>query len=96
MRALASREGRRGRGRSRDHYAASCAISYREEEDWNKLADLLRIEAEGAEDKATRLELLKEAAGLHLEKRNDPVAADPAASTKPRSSTPTIRSSGSR
>ncbi len=50
---------------------------YREDEDWNKLADLLRIESEEADDKRSRLALLREAADLHLEKRNDPGAAIP-------------------
>ncbi|HEX9295408.1 MAG TPA: tetratricopeptide repeat protein, partial [Polyangiaceae bacterium] len=50
---------------------------YREERDWTKLADLLRIEAEDAEDKKTRFELLREAADLHMDKRNDPAAAIP-------------------
>ena len=50
---------------------------YREERDFTKLAELLRVEAEEADNRATRLELLREAAHLHLDQRNDPNAAIP-------------------
>jgi tetratricopeptide (TPR) repeat protein len=50
---------------------------YREDEEWNKLADLLRVEAEDADDKPARLKLLREAADLHLTKRNAPGSAIP-------------------
>jgi tetratricopeptide (TPR) repeat protein len=50
---------------------------YREERDFGKLAELLRVEAEEADDKATRLALLREAAELHLDERNDPTSAIP-------------------
>ena len=37
----------------------------------------MRLEAEGAEDKATRLSLLREASAIHLERRSDPASAIP-------------------
>jgi tetratricopeptide (TPR) repeat protein len=50
---------------------------YREERDFTKLAELLRVEAEEADNKSTRLSLLREAADLHLDQRHDPNAAIP-------------------
>jgi len=52
-------------------------LFYAEESDFDSLADLAGIEAQEAEDKPTKLRLLREAAALHLEKRNDPGAAIP-------------------
>ena len=50
---------------------------YREERDFGKLAELLKVEADEADNRTTRLELLREAADLHLDQRNDPHAAIP-------------------
>ncbi|MEZ4226180.1 MAG: tetratricopeptide repeat protein [Polyangiaceae bacterium] len=48
---------------------------YRQSEEWTPLADLLAQEATRASDGARRLELLMEAASLHVKKRNDPARA---------------------
>ncbi len=50
---------------------------YREMEDWTALAGLLAAEAARAPDAKARLALLSEAAGLHLDKRDDPTSAVP-------------------
>ena len=66
-----------GRGAAPRHSRAPAASFYREERDFRKLAELLRVEAEEADNRTTRLELLREAADLHLDQRNDPKAAIP-------------------
>ncbi len=50
---------------------------YREASDWEALADLLVAQAADAESSASRLALLREAANLHLDKREDPALAVP-------------------
>ena len=50
---------------------------YREMEDWTALATLLVAEAARAPDAKARLALLRDAASLHLDKRDDPTAAVP-------------------
>lgn len=52
-------------------------VLYREVSDWEALAGLLVTEAESAPAPAAKLALLREAANLHLEKREDPAAAVP-------------------
>lgn len=56
---------------------ARLAELYREAERFTELAQLLAAEAGRATDARKRLELLKEAARLHQEERDDPAAAAP-------------------
>ncbi len=80
--------GDRGFARARLEEAAVRAIDasavrrrlaelYREDEAWAPLADLLTKEAARAPDARRRLGLLREAAGLHVEKRREPNDAVP-------------------
>lgn len=53
------------------------AVLYREAEAWGPLADLIASEAIRIESRTTRAAKLREAAELHLTKRNDAVSAAP-------------------
>jgi hypothetical protein len=80
--------GRRDLARARLERAAQIAVQprairarlrkfYEEDRDFAKLADLACAEALEAEDKPSRLRLLREAADLHIDRRSDPAAAIP-------------------
>lgn len=56
---------------------ARLSVLYREAEAWGPLAELIAIEANHTENAAKRTALLREAADLHLSRRNDPQAAVP-------------------
>jgi golgin subfamily B member 1 len=82
------RAGRTDLARARLEQAAATAIDaaavrrrlaelYRELEEWEPLAELLTAEAGRAQDKKTRLALLRDAATLHASKRAAPEAAIP-------------------
>ena len=80
--------GDRRRARQRLEEAAAQALDasgvrrrlgelYREAQDWAALAELCGVEASRAPDVKSRLGLLREAALLHLERRDDPASAVP-------------------
>ncbi|HMJ13512.1 MAG TPA: tetratricopeptide repeat protein, partial [Polyangiaceae bacterium] len=80
--------GDRALARARLEYVAQHAIDagaarrrlaelYREARDWLPLAELLAAEAARAADVKSRLGLLREAAFLHLQQREDPASAVP-------------------
>ncbi len=56
---------------------ARLAVLYREAEAWGPLAALIAVEAEHTENTALRTKLLREAADLHVSRRNDPQSAVP-------------------
>jgi tetratricopeptide (TPR) repeat protein len=56
---------------------ARLSVLYREAEAWGPLAELTAVEAAHTENTAQRTKLLREAADLHVTKRNDPQAAVP-------------------
>lgn len=56
---------------------ARLSVLYREAEAWGPLAELTAVEAHHTENVAQRTKLLREAADLHVTKRNDPQSAVP-------------------
>jgi tetratricopeptide (TPR) repeat protein len=56
---------------------ARLSVLYREAEAWGPLAELTAVEAQHTENTAQRTKLLREAADLHVTKRNDPQSAVP-------------------
>lgn len=56
---------------------ARLSVLYREAEAWGPLAELTAVEAQHTENVALRTKLLREAADLHVSKRNDPQSAVP-------------------